>query len=286
MLHPDLDLRGVKELVASGLVKQYLKFSSFEGPKLMAESSGSRHKVYRTSLDGTPCVLKEYVLFSAKDRARLLKEASFLHRLRYIRPIPVSCLFEIGQEFLSKKHCHTTRSTRTNGMSKPPRNKKDTSDPTCLVCGGGCPRHPCVADLFGVVFDEEKSELAAYLQMRFYEGGDLKRWRDLFWTTQRIAAPEQDHPELHGITHDILEGVRFLHANKVVHCDLKLENIFVTEHGQAVLGDFDISKDTGTITRHWIKRHADSLRAPHPCSRAHIHACGDDGGRHAAVYGE
>jgi serine/threonine protein kinase len=39
----------------------------------------------------------------------------------------------------------------------------------------------------------------------------------------------------------ILQGLEFLHANGVIHRDIKLENIFIKENGQIVIGDFDLS---------------------------------------------
>jgi len=57
LLHPDLDLAGIDEL--GGLVRPWIKFSSFAAPELLPESSGSRHKVYKSSLEGVDCVLKE-----------------------------------------------------------------------------------------------------------------------------------------------------------------------------------------------------------------------------------
>ena len=188
LLYPELDLCDVVEGLS--LAKPWLTFSSFESPTLMAESGDSRHKVFSTSLDGKPCVLKEYVLVDGVALARLRKEARFLQRLS----------------------------------------------------------HPCIVELFGVVVDE--SETTAYLHMRQYAGGNLRQWLD------GSQAAQVDVSERQSIVHEILEGIQYLHANKVVHCDIKPANIFLTADvplPHAVLGDFDISRDlaalTSTLTR-------------------------------------
>jgi serine/threonine protein kinase len=40
----------------------------------------------------------------------------------------------------------------------------------------------------------------------------------------------------------MIEGLEYLHANKVAHLDLKLDNLFLTEDFTLKIGDFDISK--------------------------------------------
>ncbi|KAK3259643.1 hypothetical protein CYMTET_31371 [Cymbomonas tetramitiformis] len=43
----------------------------------------------------------------------------------------------------------------------------------------------------------------------------------------------------------VLEAVAHLHANSILHCDIKPENILVDDNGRALLTDFDISVDRG-----------------------------------------
>jgi len=40
------------------------------------------------------------------------------------------------------------------------------------------------------------------------------------------------------LTRDILSGLSFLHANKLLHRDLKPQNILLADSGSAVIGDF------------------------------------------------
>lgn len=41
----------------------------------------------------------------------------------------------------------------------------------------------------------------------------------------------------------ILNGLQFLHARNVIHCDLKAANILTTKSGTIKLSDFGVSKE-------------------------------------------
>ena len=41
---------------------------------------------------------------------------------------------------------------------------------------------------------------------------------------------------------DMLRGLHFLHAKRIVHMDLKSPNILLTRHGQAKLADVGLAK--------------------------------------------
>ena len=40
----------------------------------------------------------------------------------------------------------------------------------------------------------------------------------------------------------IMEGIAYLHQNKVAHRDIKLDNILLDGHGNIKIGDFGVSK--------------------------------------------
>ena len=39
-----------------------------------------------------------------------------------------------------------------------------------------------------------------------------------------------------------MEGIAFLHENRVAHRDIKLDNILLDGHGNIKIGDFGVSK--------------------------------------------
>lgn len=43
------------------------------------------------------------------------------------------------------------------------------------------------------------------------------------------------------VAHDLLRGLKMLHANKIIHRDIKPGNVFFVD-GMAKLGDLNISK--------------------------------------------
>ncbi|XP_050981699.1 eukaryotic translation initiation factor 2-alpha kinase 3-like [Labeo rohita] len=75
-----------------------------------------------------------------------------------------------------------------------------------------------------------------FIQMEFCEGGTLTDWirarNDL--RKQRIIG------EIHKIFYDIITGVEFIHANKLIHRDLKPDNILFRADGKVKIGDFGL----------------------------------------------
>ena len=64
------------------------------------------------------------------------------------------------------------------------------------------------------------------------------------WLDAVTPAPSLE--QLRMVLHTVTRGVEFLHMKDVIHCDLKLENIFMSSsapNASPVIGDFDVSKD-------------------------------------------
>uniref|UniRef100_A0A0G4G9U7 Protein kinase domain-containing protein n=1 Tax=Chromera velia CCMP2878 TaxID=1169474 RepID=A0A0G4G9U7_9ALVE len=77
-----------------------------------------------------------------------------------------------------------------------------------------------------------------YVQMPRYPGGDLAKWM-----AERPAGGGRDSRESLRLAEDILRALAFLHKRGKVHCDVKPQNVFLTEGGHGVLGDFDGVKE-------------------------------------------
>jgi len=73
-----------------------------------------------------------------------------------------------------------------------------------------------------------------YLVMDYIEGQNLETI-----VKQRGALPEQ---EALAWLRQILDAVKYLHANHIIHRDIKPQNIIITPQGKAMLVDFGIAK--------------------------------------------
>ncbi len=76
-----------------------------------------------------------------------------------------------------------------------------------------------------------------YLVMEYVEGGDL---------AARISAG--DVPEGEGLARDLLEALRHMHAEGVLHRDIKPQNVLIDEEGRARLTDFGIAQPVGATS--------------------------------------
>jgi hypothetical protein len=95
-------------------------------------------------------------------------------------------------------------------------------------------RHPNIAQASGLVYDMKVAE--AYLEMPYYGGGSLRDWFE--------ADPmNRAEPELQQILSDLLRALEYMHANGVIHLDIKPDNILMSVDGQLKITDFDVSKD-------------------------------------------
>jgi hypothetical protein len=97
--------------------------------------------------------------------------------------------------------------------------------------------HPHVVKLLSVVFKSDIGNPEAYIHMPYYSGGDLATW-----LPKHAPTPEQKQMVLH----QVCRGIECIHANGILHCDIKLENIFMdadSVNARPLLADFDISKD-------------------------------------------
>lgn len=93
--------------------------------------------------------------------------------------------------------------------------------------------HPYIVAFYG--FIETDREIALVLECA--EHGDLFEW------LQQADAQARSAAHLLAITRQLVQAVQHCHANGVVHCDIKLENIFIDAAGVPKLGDFGLAAD-------------------------------------------
>ena len=94
--------------------------------------------------------------------------------------------------------------------------------------------HPNIVRLESVLF---QSDNTAYIHMAFQPGGDLKQWL-------KTQTPTAEQKQV--LLHQVCRGIEYMHAAKVLHCDIKLENILMSDaslSARPLLADFDISKN-------------------------------------------
>ena len=84
-----------------------------------------------------------------------------------------------------------------------------------LLCGL---RHPHIATL-QAVFQQPGDSPVAYLQLAFYEGGDLSQWLE-------VQAP--DMPRRKTVLQQLAQALQHMHAHGAAHGDIKLENVLIS----------------------------------------------------------
>ncbi|KAL1561132.1 cyclin-dependent kinase [Salvia divinorum] len=111
-----------------------------------------------------------------------------------------------------------------NGLS--PRTRAEID---ILMSLGG---HPSIVQFKEVAVDECDG---VYVVMEYVET-DLKKYMSLERDGLGLGMGE-----VKSLMKQLIEGVKFLHQNKVVHRDLKPENVLVSEWGQLKICDFGLS---------------------------------------------
>ena len=94
--------------------------------------------------------------------------------------------------------------------------------------------HPHIASVDAVfVHPPTQGMQLGYIQMPFYSQGSL---------TSFIEATKPEKNVLQNIFASISQALAHVHANGVVHADIKLENVLIDEHGIPHLADFEMSR--------------------------------------------
>mmetsp|Transcript_18741 Transcript_18741/g.34725 ORF Transcript_18741/g.34725 Transcript_18741/m.34725 type:complete len:1228 (+) Transcript_18741:202-3885(+) len=97
--------------------------------------------------------------------------------------------------------------------------------------------HPNIANIDAVfVHPPEHGMQLAYLQMPFYEGGSLTEWLEEKKPPTNVKQ---------SIFSQFAQALQHVHANGVVHADIKLDNVLVDSEGVPLLCDFEMSRAKG-----------------------------------------
>lgn len=84
--------------------------------------------------------------------------------------------------------------------------------------------------------NEVSNRTYLYIQMEFCEGGTLTDWI----RARNDLKKQRNTVEIHKIFYEIITGVEFIHANNLIHRDLKPDNILFSADGKVKIGDFGL----------------------------------------------
>ena len=94
--------------------------------------------------------------------------------------------------------------------------------------------HPNIITVHNFDFDRELQR--AFISMEYLEGDSLEK------TVRRTRGVGLLRPEALPIIDGLSEGLSYAHKKRVVHCDLKPGNVFVTSQGTPKILDFGIAR--------------------------------------------
>lgn len=109
-------------------------------------------------------------------------------------------------------------------------------------------------------------------------------YKDLIFTWYAgVNAPGRDDRSVASVLLQVCQSVAHLHEHRVIHCDIKPENIIVDDDGKPRIADFDISVDaearvTETLTLRgtdkYIAPELRSLHARQPSESSDVYSLG------------
>ncbi|KAF5101240.1 hypothetical protein D0Z03_000634 [Geotrichum reessii] len=96
-------------------------------------------------------------------------------------------------------------------------------------------KHPNIVTLYDVIHTENKLNLVFE-----YMDRDLKVYMDTYGNKGALEAKQ-----IKSFMYQLLKGVNFCHENRVLHRDLKPQNLLINTRGELKLGDFGLARAFG-----------------------------------------
>ncbi|KAJ9292680.1 hypothetical protein DTO271G3_8494 [Paecilomyces variotii] len=96
-------------------------------------------------------------------------------------------------------------------------------------------KHESIVSLYDVIHTENKLMLVFE-----YMDKDLKKYMD-----SRGDRGQLDYVTIKSFMHQLLRGIAFCHENRVLHRDLKPQNLLINKKGQLKLADFGLARAFG-----------------------------------------
>ena len=97
-------------------------------------------------------------------------------------------------------------------------------------------KHPNIIRFREVYYRKDGLEPKLCIVMDYADGGDLQNK-----IKSNKGQPFPEHQIIHWFV-QICEAVKYIHSMKVLHRDIKAQNVFLTKEGKCLLGDFGVSR--------------------------------------------
>jgi 3-phosphoinositide dependent protein kinase-1 len=126
-------------------------------------------------------------------------------------------------------------------------------------------RNSCIIRLYGAFHDSQ--HLFLLLELCWGTLSDI-----VPFTYRHYHLDDRNHPCNSSIASahvfyyfgQIVRALEYLHSNGIIHCDLKPDNILITQHGQIRLSDFGAAVDMKKISFTTLKSSSDALTYQQP----------------------
>ncbi|RDY09682.1 Mitogen-activated protein kinase kinase kinase 17, partial [Mucuna pruriens] len=114
---------------------------------------------------------------------------------------------------------------------------------------------PFIIKCFGHDHTFENGEEFYHVFLEYAAGGSLAD----HLKKHRGSLPES---YVQRCTRSVVEGLKHIHANGFVHCDVKLQNILVFDNGEVKIADFGLAKEKGVKLNKWECRGTPLFMSP------------------------